>query len=31
MAGFALLILLVILTLISVFGGFEHSLSNPPT
>ena len=30
MAGAALLIVLVILTIISIFGGFEHGLSNPP-
>ena len=31
MAGAAVLILLVILTIISIFGGFEHGMSNPPT
>lgn len=30
LAGAAVLILLVILTIISLFGGFEHPLSNPP-
>jgi hypothetical protein len=30
-AGFALLVLLIILIIISFTGGFEHSLSNPPT
>jgi hypothetical protein len=31
MAGFAILILLIILTIVSIFGGFEHPLSAPPT
>ena len=31
MVGFAILVLLVIVTIVSLFGGFEHSLSNPPT
>jgi hypothetical protein len=31
LAGAALLILLIILTIISLFGGFEHPLSAPPT
>jgi hypothetical protein len=30
-AGFALLVLLIILMIISFTGGFEHALSNPPT
>jgi hypothetical protein len=29
--GFAILILIVALTIYSLTGGFEHSLSNPPT
>lgn len=29
--GFALLIFLVIVTIISLFGGMTHPLSNPPT
>ena len=31
LAGVALLILLIILTIVSIFGGFEHPLSAPPT
>lgn len=31
LAGAAVLILLVILTIISIFGGFEQPLANPPT
>jgi hypothetical protein len=31
LAGALLLILLIVLTIVSLFGGFEHSLSNPPT
>jgi hypothetical protein len=29
--GFAILILIIALTIYSLTGGFEHSLSNPPT
>ena len=31
LAGAAILILLIILTIVSFFGGFEHPLSDPPT
>ena len=31
LAGAAVLILLIILTIVAIFGGFEHPLSNPPT
>ena len=31
LAGAAILIVLVIITIISLFGGMTHPLSNPPT
>jgi uncharacterized membrane protein len=30
MAGFLILTILVILTIVAAFGGFEHNMSNPP-
>lgn len=30
LAGAAILILLIVLTIVAAFGGFEHSYSNPP-
>jgi hypothetical protein len=31
LAGAAILVLLIVLAIISIFGGFHSSMSNPPT